>query len=441
MIHKVFISYASKDTETAKAVCKMLEAEDIRCWIAPRDILPGEEYADAIIEALNNCQLFLVILSEESNSSPQVRREVERAVSKDLSILTFRIDNTILSKAMEYYLSNRHWLDASNAVFSKQLHILSEAVHKLLEQPSAPKDETNIPNPVEVYESVKPVSPVKDEINGPIPPAIPARNHKKSRYIWILAPLLIIILAATVYVGFAGKADLPFLGRINALITPSATPTIDYVVTMQSYDATSTAGAGDGWIQGFAEPILLKIASRSPDFQDDFSNPAWSYRNWNFFTGVIPKNGQAMVAATSQWQGMGRTLPESDFVAKYTFKVTKTASQTVSLGFSFRKNGTGETYDTFSINSDGWCGFGESGPSTSNSMLRECQTPIPNLEQTTNLLLIVQGNQAAAYINDQPILYLNGLLPAGIDITIGTTVTEGTATVSIDDVEFWNFDR
>jgi TIR domain len=441
MIHKVFISYASKDAEVAKAVCKVLEAEDIRCWIAPRDILPGEEYADSIIEALNNCQLFLVILSEESNSSSQVRREVERAVSKNLSILTFRIDNTILSKAMEYYLSNRHWLDASNAVFSKQLHNLSEAVHKLLEHSPTPKDETNIPNPVEVIEPVKPLSQVKDETSAPAPHSKPARIRNKNGALWILAPVLVFILAAIAYFGLAGKGGLPFLGRITALITPSATHTIDYVVTMQSYDATSTAGAGDSWIQGFAEPILTQIASRPADFQDDFSDPAWSYRHWNFFNRVIPKNGQAMIATTSQWQGMGRTLPAGDFVARYTFTVTKTASQTVSLGFSFRINGTGETYDTFSVNSDGWCGFGESGPSTSNAMLRECQTPIPNLEQTTKLILIVQGNQAAAYINDQPILYLNGLLPPGIDITIGATVTEGTATVSIDDVEFWNFDR
>ena len=117
MSHDVFVSYSKKDKEVADAICKTLEKDGIRCWIAPRDVQPGVEYADAIIEALNTCRVFLVILSGESNSSPQVRREVERAVSKDLEILTFRIDDAILSRAMEYYLSNRHWLDASNAFF------------------------------------------------------------------------------------------------------------------------------------------------------------------------------------------------------------------------------------------------------------------------------------------------------------------------------------
>jgi hypothetical protein len=444
MIHKVFISYASKDAEVAKAVCTALEAEDTRCWIAPRDILPGEEYADAIIEALNNCQLFLVILSEESNSSPQVRREVERAVSKDLSILTFRIDNTILSKAMEYYLSNRHWLDASNAVFSKQLHNLNEAVHKLLEQAPAQKDETRVPEPVEVIPLVEPVIPVKDETPAPEPPSKTARIRKKTSPIWILAPILIIILVVSAYFGLAGIGNIPLFSRATATITPFSTSTIDYVATMQAYDTTSTAEAGGGWVQevqGFAEPILSQIASRSPDFQDDFSDPGLSKIQWNYLDGVTIQNGQAVIATTGQWHGMGLTLQTNDFVVKYIFTITKTKSQTLSLGFSFRRDTTGETFNNFSVNSDGWCGFGEAGPATSNNTLRACQTSIPSLEQTTTVILIVQGNQAAAYINDQPSLYLNGLIQAGNDIAIGTSVSEGTATVSIDDVEFWNLNR
>lgn len=39
--HDVFISYASSDKPVADAVCAALEQRGIRCWIAPRDILPG----------------------------------------------------------------------------------------------------------------------------------------------------------------------------------------------------------------------------------------------------------------------------------------------------------------------------------------------------------------------------------------------------------------
>jgi hypothetical protein len=36
-----FISYANQDKATADAACAKLEAEGIRCWIAPRDVPPG----------------------------------------------------------------------------------------------------------------------------------------------------------------------------------------------------------------------------------------------------------------------------------------------------------------------------------------------------------------------------------------------------------------
>ena len=50
--HDVFISYSSQDKPVADAVCAGLEAAKIRCWIAPRDVRPGMDYASEIIEAI-----------------------------------------------------------------------------------------------------------------------------------------------------------------------------------------------------------------------------------------------------------------------------------------------------------------------------------------------------------------------------------------------------
>ena len=50
MAHDVFISYSTKDKPTADAACAALEAKGIRCWIAPRDILPGSDWGEAIID-------------------------------------------------------------------------------------------------------------------------------------------------------------------------------------------------------------------------------------------------------------------------------------------------------------------------------------------------------------------------------------------------------
>lgn len=149
MASDVFISYAREDDGVAEAICGKLEQEGIQCWIAPRDVLPGAEYADAIIGALNNCRVFLLIFSKASNDSPQVTREVERAVSKNLVILTLRIDNTTLSNAMEYYLSNHHWMDISKGSITKELSSLADTVRKLLKRAPQPKKELDVTKPNE----------------------------------------------------------------------------------------------------------------------------------------------------------------------------------------------------------------------------------------------------------------------------------------------------
>ena len=49
MRHDVFISYAVRDAASAETVCRAVEDAGIACWIAPRDALAGEIYADAIV--------------------------------------------------------------------------------------------------------------------------------------------------------------------------------------------------------------------------------------------------------------------------------------------------------------------------------------------------------------------------------------------------------
>ena len=137
MAHDVFVSYASADKPTADAVCAALESRRIRCWIAPRDVLPGADYAASLIDAISLSRVFVLVLSSNSNQSPHVMREVERAVTKAIPIIPLRIENVALTKSMEYYLSSRHWLDALTPPLENHLSKLAETVIKLLEVEAA----------------------------------------------------------------------------------------------------------------------------------------------------------------------------------------------------------------------------------------------------------------------------------------------------------------
>ncbi len=94
MAHQVFLSHATEDRETASSVCAALEAEGIRCWIAPRDVKAGTDYAAAILDAIRTSDLVLLVFSAFADSSPYVLREIERAVAYKRPVLALRIDDS-----------------------------------------------------------------------------------------------------------------------------------------------------------------------------------------------------------------------------------------------------------------------------------------------------------------------------------------------------------
>jgi hypothetical protein len=112
MARDVFISYSQPDHTCAFELVARLEAEGINCWVAPRDIAPSADWAAEIMDAISSVRVMILIFSASSNLSPQVRREVERAVHKQLSVLPFRIEDVLPSKSLEFFLSAQHWMDA-----------------------------------------------------------------------------------------------------------------------------------------------------------------------------------------------------------------------------------------------------------------------------------------------------------------------------------------
>ncbi|MCE5326605.1 MAG: SUMF1/EgtB/PvdO family nonheme iron enzyme [Planctomycetaceae bacterium] len=130
--HEIFLSYSNKDKAVADAICVALEARHIRCWIAPRDIVPGATWADSIIGAIEEAQAMVLVYSANTNLSTQVIREVERAVAKGLLIIPFRIADSPMCKQLEYFLSASHWFDAMSGQVEEHLERFAPMVRSLL---------------------------------------------------------------------------------------------------------------------------------------------------------------------------------------------------------------------------------------------------------------------------------------------------------------------
>ena len=221
MTHDVFISYSNRDKAVADALCATLESRKIRCWIAPRDIIPGTDYATSLIENLSVSRFMVLVFSQESNNSNHVMREVERAVSKGIPIIPLRIENVTPTKAMEYYLSTPHWLDAITPPLERHLQRLADTVQTLLqsstEKPLTPEE----PKP-------EPALAVKTTEGKP---------KKKKRTYLIAATVALIAIIALAAIFYSSGLFASFSGNP----TNSPTPTALGLPTPTSSSTTSTA--------------------------------------------------------------------------------------------------------------------------------------------------------------------------------------------------------
>ena len=128
MAHDVFISYASEDKVVAEAACDALEAAGIRCWIAPRNIVPGTDWPVAITQSIADCRLVVLIFSSHSNESKDVGRELKCAEDGVKVIVPFRIADVRPTSMLQYYMSATHWLDALTPPLESHLHTLCDTV-------------------------------------------------------------------------------------------------------------------------------------------------------------------------------------------------------------------------------------------------------------------------------------------------------------------------
>jgi hypothetical protein len=132
MAHDVFISHSRVNKTVADALCAGLEAGGIRCWIAPRDVLPGRSFAGEITRAINQSKVMVLVFSADSNNSEQILREVQLAANARLHIIQFRIEEVVPNDDLQYYLSTPHWLDAMTPPLESHLARLRASIEVLL---------------------------------------------------------------------------------------------------------------------------------------------------------------------------------------------------------------------------------------------------------------------------------------------------------------------
>jgi hypothetical protein len=99
--YSCFISYSSKDQEFAERLHADLRDKNVRCWFAPENLKIGDRLRPAFDEAIRVHDKLMVLLSENSVSSPWVEKEVETAFEKERRekrtvLFPIRLDDAVM---------------------------------------------------------------------------------------------------------------------------------------------------------------------------------------------------------------------------------------------------------------------------------------------------------------------------------------------------------
>ena len=122
----VFISYSTKDQASAEAMRDYLGKHGIHTWMAPHDIPAGSKYAQVINQALRDCACLVLMLTNESQNSTWVAKEVERAIHYKKTVMPLQLEDVTLNDEFEFYIST------DQIVPVKRIDDTSPALQKVL---------------------------------------------------------------------------------------------------------------------------------------------------------------------------------------------------------------------------------------------------------------------------------------------------------------------
>jgi hypothetical protein len=295
----VFISHSRADKPIADAACARLEGSGIRCWIAPRDIYPGTQWAAAIVQAIDNCAAMVLIFSSHANVSGQIQREVERAVNKSVPIIPLRIEEVTPTGSMEYYLGSIHWLDALTPPIEKHLDHLVETVRVCVDA-RTPRSDTS---PQVLPKRIDAAS------NRPGEPSVPRKRPtvlRRSWWTWAIGGAAGLLLAAAVVGGALHRDRQAATVRpteqagataTNAPIAPVPTPASTEVLSQKGRVALVVGNAKYQHLNALPTPLQDASAMASLFESAGFQVFEGSNLDRNAFRGMILKFARIAQAA------------------------------------------------------------------------------------------------------------------------------------------------
>ena len=128
----VFVCHSSKDKEEIVRIVNAIEDNGLTCWYSGRN-LPWdiENYWEGIHKAINDCKVFLFVLSKYSRMSKDVVHELDYARTIDKKVrVEYRIDDSENNIPIKRCFDGIQWIDGSK---TPKYEELAERIYNGLE--------------------------------------------------------------------------------------------------------------------------------------------------------------------------------------------------------------------------------------------------------------------------------------------------------------------
>ena len=128
----IFISYSSNDRDKAEQLSELLASGGVSVWIDRQGIVGAEKWATEIVEGINSCSTFLLLISPHSIESENVLRELSLASEKRKRVLPVVLKRVLLPSSFEYPLAGLQHVEFSDidGILHAHKHGVSKVVVK-----------------------------------------------------------------------------------------------------------------------------------------------------------------------------------------------------------------------------------------------------------------------------------------------------------------------
>lgn len=131
---EIFVSYSRRDIEIVDKIVDQLSQAGMDVWLDREDIKAGDSWRLQIVEGIDTCHAFVLILSNNSAPSVNVQKEINLASDSGRSIFVVQLEPVTVPAIIRYQLAGLQFIELQTLGFDKAAAQLVDSLKEYLKK-------------------------------------------------------------------------------------------------------------------------------------------------------------------------------------------------------------------------------------------------------------------------------------------------------------------